>query len=175
MRVLRDMNLSKLVDEDEPLFMSLINDLFPGMTLDKKTYPEIETAISIQVSLLRKSVYKHQQLYSLNVASLEKLCCVLRNLYNTQICIRWLDTKNSIATFYSPLQRQTIEKCFILLRGWFILNPFWQVKEFGLIAHSPWILKLIQLYETQLVRHGMMALGPSGAGKTCCIHVLMKA
>uniref|UniRef100_A0A7S0HBM9 Uncharacterized protein n=1 Tax=Hanusia phi TaxID=3032 RepID=A0A7S0HBM9_9CRYP len=48
MRTLRDMNISKLVAEDVPLFISLISDLFPNITAEKNTFPEIEKAMADQ-------------------------------------------------------------------------------------------------------------------------------
>ncbi|XP_029675665.1 LOW QUALITY PROTEIN: dynein heavy chain 8, axonemal-like [Formica exsecta] len=97
MRVLRDMNLSKLVDEDESLFMSLIEDMFPGIKLTVQTYKELQKAIA-----------------------------------NATVAL-------------------------------------------GIMNHSEWNLKTVQLYETSLVRHGLMVLGPTGSGKTRCMLALMRA
>ncbi|XP_014480405.1 PREDICTED: dynein heavy chain 8, axonemal [Dinoponera quadriceps] len=97
MRVLRDMNLSKLVDEDEPLFMSLIEDISPGIKLMTQTYKELQKGIANAAAAL------------------------------------------------------------------------------GIMNHSEWNLKTVQLYETSLVRHGLMVLGPTGSGKTRCMWALMRA
>lgn len=88
-RTIRDMNLSKLVSEDVPLFLSLLADLFPGLD----TPP--------------KGEYKREE--------------------------------------------------EILFRV---------IRKHGLVQHDPWVLKVIQLYETTKVRHGIMLVGPSGGGKS---------
>lgn len=46
MRVLKGMNVSKLVDQDEKIFLSLIEDLFVGMKASKTSYKELQTSIS---------------------------------------------------------------------------------------------------------------------------------
>jgi dynein heavy chain len=46
MRSLRDMNLSKLVADDIPLFNGLLADIFPKLTsVPKKVYPDVEKKI----------------------------------------------------------------------------------------------------------------------------------
>jgi dynein heavy chain len=39
-------------------------------------------------------------------------------------------------------------------------------------SHTP---QVIQLFETTIVRHGLMLVGPTMGGKTCCYRSLQKA
>jgi len=46
---LRDVNLAQLVDRDEPLFFSFLNDLFPGIVLRKTCHPHLEEALASEL------------------------------------------------------------------------------------------------------------------------------
>jgi dynein heavy chain, axonemal len=88
-RTLREMNLSKMVAQDVPLFLSLLADLFPNLSAPGKAdYPDLEIA-------LKRAVESNRLVY-----------------------------------------------------------------------HPTWVTKILQLYDTTLVRHGIMLVGPTGGGKT---------
>jgi len=57
MRVLKGMNVSKLVDQDEMIFLSLIEDLFVGMKSTTTSYKELQSAIV--TTCLEKSFVNH--------------------------------------------------------------------------------------------------------------------
>ncbi|CAE7456958.1 ODA2 [Symbiodinium sp. CCMP2592] len=98
MRTVRDMNLSKLVADDVPLFMALLKDLFPKVNdPPKKTYDSLEAAVN-------------------KLAEKERL--------------------------------------------------------FG---KDTWLLKIVQLYEISLVRHGFMLVGPTLCGKSRIMQTLTTA
>ncbi|PFH32513.1 putative dynein gamma chain, flagellar outer arm [Besnoitia besnoiti] len=89
MRTLRDMNLSKLVADDVPLFLSLLRDIFPKQAdPPKKLYREVESAV--------------------------------------------------VAT----------------------------AAKNGLVLSDEFLIKVMQLYETSIVRHGFMLVGPTCSGKS---------
>ncbi|XP_023289892.1 dynein heavy chain 1, axonemal [Orussus abietinus] len=46
------------------------------------------------------------------------------------------------------------------------------IKKMGLLDVDEFVKKVIQLYETTVVRHGLMLVGPTGSGKTKCYEVL---
>lgn len=97
-RTLRDMNLSKFVAQDQPLFEQLLKDIFPRQTnIPKKTYKEVEQSVK-------------------------------------------------------QLMRQN-----------------------NLFDKPQWFIKIIQLYETSIVRHGFMVVGPVGSGKTTIMNTLTDA
>ncbi|UYV81318.1 DNAH6 [Cordylochernes scorpioides] len=46
------------------------------------------------------------------------------------------------------------------------------IQEQGLQPEETFIKKIIQLFETMVVRHGVMLVGPAGSGKTTCYEIL---
>lgn len=44
--------------------------------------------------------------------------------------------------------------------------PIFSNREIIRLSHSEYVKKVIQLYETTIVRHGLMLVGPTGSGKT---------
>jgi dynein heavy chain len=97
-RTLRDMNLSKFVAQDIPLFKSLLKDIFPKNADPKKK----------EYALMEKAVNKI-------------------------------------------------------------------MKERNLSEAPDWFIKIVQLYETSLVRHGFMVVGSAGSGKTTIMNCLTDA
>jgi len=102
MRCLRDSNLPKFVFEDVPLFLGLINDLFPGLTAPRVGYEDLKLAAAVD---LEAKGFK----------------CSDEVVFKDQID------------------------------------------------------KIIQMFETQLVRHTTMIVGPTGGGKSLVLETLRAA
>ncbi|TMW55127.1 hypothetical protein Poli38472_013889 [Pythium oligandrum] len=98
MTTLRDMNLSKLVAQDIPIFLSLLRDIFPGID--------------------HQPTVKHNEM---------------------------------LRVIHHVLQKNQR------------------------IAHPTWTAKVLQFYETTMVRHGIILVGPAGAGKSEIFRTLQAA
>ncbi|KAL0223335.1 hypothetical protein P9112_002725 [Eukaryota sp. TZLM1-RC] len=49
------------------------------------------------------------------------------------------------------------------------------ITELNLCPEPAFVTKVIQLWETIILRHGLMLVGPTAGGKSCCVSVLQKA
>eukprot|EP01051_Picozoa_sp_SAG22_P014861 SAG22_NODE_1864_length_3414_cov_1.391855_4_plen_185_part_00 len=76
MRTVRDMNLSKYVAEDVPLFLSLITDTFPGIKAEKAVYPDVEAAVANQIKRLGLQVRRKALLF----------CCAPTRIVSLRRC-----------------------------------------------------------------------------------------
>jgi dynein heavy chain, axonemal len=63
MRALRDMNMPKFVFDDRPLFMGLIQDLFPDLKAERVGNEELKEHI---ITYMDKEGYKHSDEVAFN-------------------------------------------------------------------------------------------------------------
>ncbi|GMI47335.1 hypothetical protein TrCOL_g3071 [Triparma columacea] len=102
MRILRDANMPKYIFEDVPLFLGLINDLFPGLDCPRVGYEDLNREIAKDLE------------------------------------------KNGFKCTDEKVHHEQIDKC-------------------------------VQMFETQIVRHTTMIVGPTGGGKSLVLRTLANA
>lgn len=103
MTTLRDMNLSKLVAQDIPIFLSLLRDIFPGIEQSPSTSGSGAKSAEIAAAI-----------------------------------------------------SQVLQKN-------------------NRVAHPTWTTKVLQFYDTTIVRHGIILVGPAGSGKSEIFRTLQSA
>ncbi|EDQ88776.1 outer dynein arm heavy chain beta [Monosiga brevicollis MX1] len=78
MRALRDFNIPKIVNEDLPVFMGLITDLFPGLDVPRKRNPEFEGIVRKAVEEL---TLQPEDSFLLKVVQLQELLDVRHSVF----------------------------------------------------------------------------------------------
>lgn len=124
MRTLRDMNMSKFVAEDVPLFLSLIDDMFPGLRAERSQFPEVMAALE-------------------KVGGRWGWGCGSGQTNRSAARQKDRPPGSLVAAACLPATHHCGPACPALQQV---------VKERGLQAHPSWMNKCIQLYETYLVR-----------------------
>ncbi|KAJ8789143.1 hypothetical protein J1605_022244 [Eschrichtius robustus] len=144
----------KIMQKTNQSFLELLNTLIDMTTKDLSSVERVKYETLITIHVHQRDIFDDLIHYDFG---LRNILSVLRTL--------------GAAKRANPTDTEST----IVMRVLRDMNLSKLVEEAGLINHPPWKLKVIQLFETQRVRHGTMTLGPSGAGKTTCIHALLNA
>ena len=144
--------MSKFVAEDVPLFLSLIDDLFPGLKVERSQFPDVMKALE---KVGGRGGWVRGRTAGQGAGGQRFIDC--------SPCIAFLGhgaLAQPRAGSCCPGKRVPIELGTAAVSLTCAASQV--VEEKGLQKHPSWMNKCIQLYETYLVRHGIMVVGPGG-------------